>query len=1148
MTQGEGKMTRRELFVSAHRVVMRLLVWLRRVVCGGRGPGGSQFRCAFVALALVVTLLGAGVAQASAPKLVSYGHFESKGGYGVAVDQSSGDVFVAGFINFLTINPVTEEKEPTFGHIDKFDASDKSLLEFGEGVPYAGAAVNPISGNLYVLNGAANEIDTFVPSTGAPVSSFPVPPSSNTYFVGLTAVQIATDSAGDVYVPNVPGNEVLKYSATGTLLATFTGSGARALSGPTGVAVDSSGNVWVADDRNNRVEEFAPAGTFLSEFKSEGVRALALDGHGNVLAIVNNSVDFCGSLTPPCEHLVEYNSAGAQLADFGASAFGVPSGFSLGSIPAVNDSTGRVYVTDSEKNLVWIFGPPTAPMVGKEVAVEVGVPETKLGAQVNPGGAATSYRFEYGPTMAYGQTAPFPEGDVGSGVTPRTVWAAASGLVPGTTYHYRVVTTSELGTAAGADQTFTTETAAEAGCSNEQLRSGFSASLPDCRAYELVTQAHPNSGEPFIAGKEELHLEENVAAPDGNRMAYFSFTSLPGSQTDSGSYLATRGASSWSTENVIPPQSGYYNLHCTISGAAMMAYSTDLSKGVLVDGRGQDPENGPGERVVFTGGCGADSPELVAGEPHGTPNLFLRDNTTVGYQLLDVIPPGITPAAARFRGASSDLTHVVFNEQAELTPNAPSLSGAEDLYEWSGGVVHLVAVLPDGTPVAGSFAGMGSTDGSRVFFTAGANLYVRVNAEQEQGAVSGGRCTEASEKEGKACTFQVDASQAGGPGGGGDLRNLSADGSQVFFLDDSSKELTSDTVPGSGPNLYRYEVVSGQLTDLTPQGGAEVQNGIGISEDGSYVYFIADGVLSGSQANEHGETAQNGQQNVYLWHGGDITFVATLSGADGCVSGGACARVSSKGAFLAFASHRSLTGYDNTRVSSNPAENGSPGEEIFLYNASSGRLVCASCNPSGEPPTAGASLLGPDNNGPHGGGAPHNLADNGRLFFDTPDALLPSDTNRIRDAYEYEDGQLHLISTGTSSTESRFLDASEGGNDAYLLTRQSLVPQDTEEEGFSIYDARVGGGFTGLVSPPPCTTADACRSASSPQPSVFGAPASATFAGSGNLAPSEAKPKAKPRSKPVKCRKGFVKKRSKCVKKPKGKARKSAHANKKIGK
>lgn len=97
------------------------------------------------------------------------------------------------------------------------------------------------------------------------------------------------------------------------------------MSGPTGVVVDSSGNVWVADAGNNRVEEFGPTGVFLSKFKSEGVQTIALYEHEgiiDVLALVDNSADFCGSLEPPCTHLVEYGPTGTQLADIGANSFG----------------------------------------------------------------------------------------------------------------------------------------------------------------------------------------------------------------------------------------------------------------------------------------------------------------------------------------------------------------------------------------------------------------------------------------------------------------------------------------------------------------------------------------------------------------------------------------------------------------------------------------------------------------------------------------------------------------------------------------------------------------------------------------------------------------------------------------------------------
>ena len=721
---------------------------------------------------------------------------------------------------------------------------------------------------------------------------------------------------------------------------------------------------------------------------------------------------------------------------------------------------------------------------------------------MNPGGIETSYRFEYD-TREYqageaphGVSVPFPEGSVGQGITARTVWASANGLAPGTTYHYRVIATNELGPVVGADQTFTTETAVQASCSNEQFRSGFSAGLPDCRAYELVSPPTKASTQPDPFGNR--FLPENHAAGDGNRMAYFAFDVLPvpGPETAGEEYLATRGGSGWSSENVIPPQS-YTALYCpsqegTSRPDEIPAYSADMSKGVLQDGgeqrlKGQESQGG-------RGGCGAEVVEVVSGEPRGYENLLLRDNTTGAYQLINLTPPGVTPANAHFKGASSDLGHVVFSEHAQLTSNAPA--GVEDLYEWTGGALRLVTVLPNGTPVAGSLAGerslragrlLGgahavSADGSRIFFTAAGNLYVRVRG---------------------VSTVQLDASQAGGSGGGGQFVDAGSDGSRGFFTDEASAGLTSDTVPGSGRNLYEYDLGTGRLSDLTAATKAEVTSVIGVSEDGSYVYFVAEGALTGSQANQHGETAQGTQPNIYLSHGGTTTFIATHSTID---EGGA--RVSPNGAFLAFVSKRSLTGYDNTPSNGVQCGVPIPGDlgfdsspvcpEVFLFSAASGQLVCASCNPSGEAPTgatAGATAVGATIEAD----SAHHLSDSGRLFFDTGEALVPQDTNGQIDVYEYEGGQVHLISTGTSSSESIFVDASEEGKDVFFLTRQKLVAQDTEEEARNIYDARVGGGFPAPSSPPPCTTADACRSASVPQPSIFGAPASATFSGAGNL-------------------------------------------------
>ena len=175
----------------------------------------------------------------------------------------------------------------------------------------------------------------------------------------------------------------------------------------------------------------------------------------------------------------------------------------------------------------------------------------------------------------------------------------------------------------------------------------------------------------------------------------------------------------------------------------------------------------------------------------------------------------------------------------------------------------------------------------------------------------------------------------------------------------------------------------------------------------------------------------------------------------------------------------------------------------------------------------------------------HVITDAGQVFFESAEALVPSDTNGQRDVYEYEGGGAHLISSGTSSFETALESVSESGDDVFFRSNQQLVPQDNQEGQIVTYDARVNGGFAEPSSPPPCTTADACRAAAPPQPPVYGEPASQTFSGLGNLAAPEAKPKTTPKAKVVKCKKAFAKnKKGKCVhKKTKRKRAKKATAN-----
>ena len=164
---------------------------------------------------------------------------------------------------------------------------------------------------------------------------------------------------------------------------------------------------------------------------------------------------------------------------------------------------------------------------------------------------------------------------------------------------------------------------------------------------------------------------------------------------------------------------------------------------------------------------------------------------------------------------------------------------------------------------------------------------------------------------------------------------------------------------------------------------------------------------------------------------------------------------------------------------------------------------------------------------------PRYLSNSGRLFFNSHEALVPQDVNGTWDVYEYEppgnggegegncttstqgasdvynpkaEGCVGLISSGESSEESAFLDASESGGDVFFMTLSQLVPQDVDHS-IDVYDAHECT-TQGAVLPAPrpkcrrrVTTEASCKASPEPPPSIYGAPASATFAGPGNLAP-----------------------------------------------
>lgn len=551
-------------------------------------------------------------------------------------------------------------------------------------------------------------------------------------------------------------------------------------------------------------------------------------------------------------------------------------------------------------------------------------------------------------------------------------------------------------------------------------------------------------------------------------------------------------------------------------------------------------------------------------------------------------------------GATPDLSHIVLQ----------SFKAASGLYEWNGEAgeakLQLVSELPEGKRVESKLAGLGgveiegsandrhaiSTNGSLVFWTykdeKALHLYMRDTETQK--------------------TVQIDEPQAGAPAPSESdepfavFQTATADGKQVFFTDTQRLTSYSHAVNGS-PDLYVFEpeAEGEKLVDLTPQERADVivsQFGGGVlgasEEDGKggvYVYFVADGALTANAARgECGPTEtvapgpgldrpRGATCNLYVEHFNaekeqgeweKPKLVAVLSSEDNPDWGGPSARgnlshmtsrVSPNGEYMAFMSNRSLTGYNNEDIGEK--HHGERlDEEVFLYNAGNGHLVCASCNPTGARPR-GVLDLGQDNGGGTGEGLglvvdrsenwavlageqtdnwlagsipgwtalgksiglyqSRYLSNSGRLFFDSADPLVPLAvptreeavggeklTVGVENVYEYEPssiggcgtegGCVSLISSGTSRHESAFLDASQNGDDVFFLTAAQLAPQD-EDTNFDVYDARVCGASCPAAPEPPAKPCEEeeCLKKFAPEPG-FAAPASSAPSGSGNLA------------------------------------------------
>ena len=822
-----------------------------------------------------------------------------------------------------------------------------------------------------------------------------------------------------------------------------------------------------------------------------------------------------------------------------------------------------LYVLEPASGRVALFVPeaPGAPVVESEATAKVSDSAALLVATIDPRGYQTSYSFRFStgalppPQASCSASATpacyeTPSEPLGGGFADRQAQQPVSGLPPSTSYHYAVLVHSALLSEGaptivqGPERTFTTQPAAPAG------------GLLDGREWELVSPPGKNGGSVYPLTGYGTTVQ---AAESGQQITYGVSAAIQDSEEGEPEYppegnrvdnidhvqvVSTRGASRWNSTDIDTRHetNEVEEGGVVFEGTEYQLFSTDLSLAELTTfghTRLEYPplsplttERTPYERTISRA-CKASPAPTSCFTP-----LVTASSVSAGVQFGGTV---------RFEAADESLRHVVLDSGVRLTEEGPA-GMAFYMYEWSAASGHLQLVASASNSQGGGDNGVGyghhgaprrlqhavAANGRVVYHVQG-HLYLYDPSAGE--------------------SVQLDVGGTSRPL----FRAADADGTRVFFTDESP--LTPDSHASAGhPELFVCEAPvapkpSCTLHDLTSGAGpGDVLGVLGASDGGDVVYYAANAALAagakpgacreGVSAVREEPAEPNGHEEAHQLAGTCNLYVQRYDGAadgwqppaligrlsaedqpDWTITDFATARVSRSGDWLVFMSDRSLgsaSSYDTHNLTSDRAD-----EEVYAYNGAAGSLSCVSCHPSGARP---AGLLdetqSPEGQGPvvdrdgvwrerwlagsvpswnewNGNEAgyyqPRYLSEGGRVFFNSPEALVPQDTNGKEDVYEWEpagagscttgsesfvalsEGCLALLSSGTSSHEAAFMDASADGGDAYFVTAASLSPSDYDTT-FDMYDAAVCGqpGTSAcLPAPPgpaaPCLSAGSCR-------------------------------------------------------------------------
>jgi hypothetical protein len=764
--------------------------------------------------------------------------------------------------------------------------------------------------------------------------------------------------------------------------------------------------------------------------------------------------------------------------------------------------------------------PPEISGVGAEKVTET---SADLHALINPVGYPTTYVFEYGKTPTYGSTLPVSDNEL-TGTTPQKVEIHLSDLPAGTTIHYRVVATNEWGTTATDDTTFNFR---PADCPNAHVRQVTGSSyLPDCRAYELVTPGYAGAVQ-FLPGEAlkafgTTFVVSNVVQTPQNfgyasnppRFEYWGgLGAINGIDTPNSFidvYMATRTPTGWVTS--MPGLKGNetkFTWGRTCSET--LAVCADHIGPLYV----KDPETGTEKEV----------PKSDA------PVLYRYDGTRLGRLPSNV---NVIPDGSEFQGDwmfSGNFNHFIFSTQTRFTPDGVgTLPGSVYDNDIAKGTLEVISKDKAGNNIAAEPIGAGipkkvtgivsvSKDGSHVLMAGTTNQFCDVNAYPYECPHALASPVRLYMRDVPAkITYEVSREKEVNYVG------ATADGGKVFFT--SNEQLIPGTGPGqdndSSRDLYMWEengdklklisregalgnddeceatwVAKCGVLPLTPETADISQNfelktyvqGIDdvLARDSGAIYFYSPEDLDPT------EVGGDGQRNLYVYRDGKIHLVGTLE-PNAQVER---STISQDGSHAAFLTASSLTSYDAHGQ-----------REVYVYDANTGVLRCASCNPNGKAPMVGQQVITVAEAGPF-------MSDDGRVFFGTKESLVPQDSDGIRDIYEYVGGRPQLISSGTGNRENTggletvaaffgvlqvgLESVSRDGTDVYFGSFETLTPEDKNGSFLKFYDARTGGGFDFNPDLGPCAAADECHGVSSQRPASAQLGTGATVGDGGNL-------------------------------------------------